>query len=122
MNGLPSWIECRPAQGDYARVAFQLRALSFDHAQHLSQPLADAIHSLGLTSALIDLSGIEYLSSDVLGALLQLSRLLREEGGQVVIAHAGPIVRMVFTPFPDRQRAEPNRLAPFLFLDAPAPG
>ena len=42
---------------------------------------------------------------------------LREGGGQLVLCRLGPHVPLIFTPFPERQREEPNRLAPFLFLD-----
>lgn len=119
MSSLPAWLDCRPDRGDYARVTVHLATLCFDHAPFLSGPLADRVLELGLCCALLDLAGVEYLSSDVLGSLLHLSRRLREQEGQVVVANAGPIVRMVFTPFPERQGMEPNRLAPFLFLDAP---
>src|SRR5262245_45834521 len=119
MSSLPSWLVCRPDESGYARVLIHLRVLSFDQAPFLSSPLAQHVLGMGLRSAMIDLTGVEYLSSDVLGALLHLSRMLREAGGQVVILNAGPIVRTVFTPFPDRQRQDPNRLAAFHFLDEP---
>jgi hypothetical protein len=116
MSDLPTWLECRPDRAGYARVRFHLQALSFDQAPHLSA-LAGHILDLGLHSVLLDLEGVEYLSSDALGALMHLSRRLREVGGLVVVANAGPIVRMVFTPFPEHQRLEPNRVSAFLFLD-----
>src|SRR4051812_1783298 len=102
MSTLPSWLDCRPDECGYARVRILLRVLSFDQAPYLSAPLAEHVLGLGLHSALLDFSGIDYLSSDAVGALLHLSRRLREAGGRVVIVNAGPIVRTVFIPFPER--------------------
>lgn len=119
MTELPPWLACRPDEGGYARVLIHLRVLSFDQAPFLSS-LADRVLSMGLHSALVDLSGVEYLSSEVLGALLHLSRQLRDAGGRVVFVNAGSVVRTIFTPFPERQRQDPNRLEAFHFLDEPA--
>ncbi len=114
---LPSWLECRPDAPGYALVRPRQRVLSFEHAPHLSTPLFDHVRSLGLHSVLLDLAEVEYLSSDVLGSLLHLSRALREQGGRLLVRNLSPAARIVFTPFPQRQRSEPNRLDPFLLLD-----
>ena len=120
MSDLPSWLVCRPDEGGYARVQIHLRVLSFDHTPQLSA-LADHVLGMGLHSVLIDMHGVEYLSSDALGGLLHVSRRLRDAGGRVVITNAGPIVRTVFTPFPHRQQMDPNRLAAFHFVETPGP-
>jgi anti-anti-sigma regulatory factor len=109
MSTLPSWLVCRPDEGDYARVLVRLRILTFDQAPHLSSPLAECILGMGRHSALVDLSTVEYLSSDVVAALLHLSRTLREAGGRVVLVNADPLVRTVFTPFPERQKPTASR-------------
>jgi anti-anti-sigma regulatory factor len=91
--------------------------LSFEHAPFLSLPLFEHVRGLGLHNVLLDLIDVEYLSSEVLGALLNLSKHLQEDGGRVLVRNLGPVVRLVFTGFPDRQKTEPNRLHPFLVLD-----
>lgn len=120
MSDLPSWLVCRPDESGYARVLIHLRVLSYDHAPQLSA-LADHVLGMGLHSVLLDMHGVESLTSDVLGALLHVSRRLRDAGGRVVIANAGPIVRTVFTPFPHLQQVDPNRLEAFHFLETPGP-
>jgi anti-anti-sigma regulatory factor len=117
MTPLPSWVECRPDQSGYARVVFHCRALTFEQAPYLSEAMYEQIVATGSHSALIDLSGVEYLSSDVLSGLLHLSRLLRDKGGRLLLCRLGPHMPMIFTPFPERQKAEPNRLSAFLFLE-----
>jgi hypothetical protein len=117
MAPLPSWVECRPDVGGYARVRFRCSWLTFEHAPSLSDPLFEHVTGLGAHSALIDMDGVQYMSSDALSSLFHLSRRLRECGGQLVLCRLGPHVPLIFTPFPERQREEPNRLAPFLFLD-----
>jgi anti-anti-sigma regulatory factor len=114
---LPPWLECRPDQPGYALVRPRQRVLSFEHSQYLSTPLFEHVRSLGLHSVLLDLAEVEYLSSDVLGSLLHLSRHLRENGGRLLVRNLSAAARIVFTPFPERQRSEPNRLEAFLFLD-----
>jgi anti-anti-sigma regulatory factor len=114
---LPPWLECRPDQGDYALVRPRQRVLSFEHAPFLSMPLFEQVRALGLHSVLLDLVDVEYLSSEVLGALLNLSRRLQDDGGRLLVRNLGPVVRLVFTPFPDLQKSEPNRLSQFLVLD-----
>jgi anti-anti-sigma regulatory factor len=120
MSTLPTWIACRPDEGDYARVLIRLNVLTFDQAPNLGSPLAEHILGMGRNSALIDLSDVDYLSSDVVAAFLHLSRQLREAGGRVVLVNADSIVRTVFMPFPERQLLDPNRLAAFHFIDEPA--
>jgi anti-anti-sigma regulatory factor len=114
---LPSWLECRPDQPGYALVRPHQRVLSFDHAPFLSEPLLEQVLALGRHSVLIDFIDVEYLSSDVVGALMSLSRRLRDDGGRVLMRNLGPVVREVFTPFPDLQRGEPNRLSAFMVLE-----
>jgi anti-anti-sigma regulatory factor len=114
---LPSWLECRPDQPGYALVRPRQRVLSFDHAPFLSLPLFKHVCELSRHSVLLDLEDVEYLSSEVVGALLNLSRHLHEEGGRLILRHLGPIVRLVFAPFPDLQRSEPNRLSAFVLLE-----
>src|SRR5262245_12874524 len=98
MSTLPTWLACRPDEGDYARVQIRLNVLSFDQAPYLGSPLAERVLGMGRLSALIDLYAVEYLSSDVVAALLHLSRQLREAGGRVVLVNAAPLVRTVFRP------------------------
>jgi anti-anti-sigma regulatory factor len=117
---LPSWLECRPDQPGYALVRPRQRVLSFDHAPFLSGPLFEQVRALGRHSVLLDLIDVEYLSSDVVGALLNLSRHLRDDGGRLILRNLGPVVRLVFTPFPELQKGEPNRLSAFLLLEEEA--
>ncbi len=117
---LPSWLECRPDQPGYVLVRPRQRVLSFDHAPFLSLPLLEYVQGLERHSVLMDLIDVEYLSSDVVGALLNLSRRLRDDGGRLILRHLGPVVRLVFTPFPDLQRDEPNRLSAFVLLEEEA--
>jgi anti-anti-sigma factor len=114
---LPPWLDCRPDQPGYVLVRPRQRVLSFEHAPMLSGSLLEQVHALGRHSVLLDLADVEYLSSDVLGALLHLSRRLRDDGGRLVLRNLGPVVRLVFAPFPDLQKGEPNRLSAFLLLD-----
>jgi anti-anti-sigma regulatory factor len=117
---LPSWLECRPDQPGYALVRPRQRVLSFDHAPFLSLPLLEHVQGMGRHSVLLDLADVEYLSSDIVGSLLNLSRHLREGGGRLILCNLGPVVRLVFAPFPDLQRNEPNRLSAFMLLEEEA--
>ena len=45
------------------------------------------------------------------------TRRLRDDGGRLILRNLGPVVRVVFAPFPDLQRDEPNRLTAFLLLE-----
>jgi hypothetical protein len=120
MSSLPPWMECRPDRAGYARVTFQTRALTLDQAPFVSEPLATHVLDMACHSVVLDLAGVEYLSSAAIGAILHLAARLREAGGLTLLANAAPTVLAVLTPFPERQKREPNRAAPFVFLDLPA--
>jgi hypothetical protein len=117
LSCLPPWLECRPDQPGYALVRPRLRVLSFDHAPFLSGPLLEQVRALGRHSVLLDLIDVEFLSSDVVGALMSLSKQLRNDGGRLILRNLGPVARQVVTPSPRVQREEPNRLLPFLLLE-----
>jgi len=80
-------------RSDYTVLALAGR-LNMVHAPKLRQAVAETVAE-GHTRLAVDLSGVEFLDSSGLGALIGCLKLARQAGGDLRIAGITPQVRMV---------------------------
>lgn len=87
-------VEC---SGSTSVVRFEIRTL-MDTAS--IQDLADDLYALvdqqGIVNLVLDLAGVRFLSSQALGALVNLQRKARAAGGSLVLAHVGENIARMF--------------------------
>ncbi|MBN1808995.1 MAG: STAS domain-containing protein [Planctomycetes bacterium] len=84
-------------QGDVAVVSL-LNKRMLDAAN--IRDLADELHALvterGVTRMVLNLDGVEYLSSAVLGKLISLLKVIKKEKGSLRICNVHPNVKEIF--------------------------
>jgi anti-anti-sigma factor len=77
------------------RVSLRGR-LDTETAPTLEDRLRPLLESPGVTAALFDLSGLEYIGSAGIRVLAKTRRALEARGGGMAVAHLQPSVRQVF--------------------------
>ena len=77
------------------RVALRGR-LDTETAPTLEDRLRPLLESPGVTAALFDLAGLEYVGSAGIRVLVKTRKTLESRGGGVAVAHLQPSVRQVF--------------------------
>jgi anti-sigma B factor antagonist len=77
------------------RIALRGR-LDTESAPALDERLAPLLASPGVTAALFDLAGLEYIGSAGIRVLVKTRKALEARGGGVAVANLQPMVRQVF--------------------------
>ena len=77
------------------RVSLRGR-LDTETAPTLEDRLRPLLESPGVTAALFDLAGLEYVGSAGIRILVKVRKTLESRGGGVAVAHLQPSVRQVF--------------------------
>jgi anti-anti-sigma factor len=69
------------------------------HSHHLCR-LADDLYGLigqhGISSLVLDMCGVRFLSSDALGMIVNLQRKARSAGGQITLTHVSERIARMF--------------------------
>ena len=77
--------------GEIAAVTLiRERITDEDNVDQFGQGLTDLVETGGVRRLLVDVSGLEYVTSSVLGKLIFLHRRLARDGGQMVLCGVRP--------------------------------
>jgi anti-anti-sigma factor len=84
--------------GDTILVCFKQRHALLDFAvpSDIANELDELADQRRCRKVIIDMSGVEYVSSLVLGLLVMLRKQAMSKGGQVVLCGLSPVVREMF--------------------------
>ena len=84
-------------QRDVAVVSLlNKRMLDESNIRALHEELVELVEERGASKMVLDLSGVEYLSSAVLGRLISLLKTVKKHGGKLYICNVHPNVAEIF--------------------------
>ena len=84
-------------QRDVAVVSLlNKRMLDESNIRALHEELVELVEERGASKMVLDLSGVEYLSSAVLGKLISLLKIVKKHGGKLYICNVHPNVAEIF--------------------------
>jgi len=82
--------------GDVSVVRFVPPALLGDLETKVGEELDSVATEEGCTKLLLNLSGVQFLSSQVLGKLILLHKRMKEKGGNLKLSDVSPNLRPIF--------------------------
>lgn len=87
--------EIAPANGGVQRVAIGGRLDTHTYAE-LDQALAPLLGNPAVTSLVLDLEGLDYISSAGIRSVFKARKAIEGRGGKVLVTHLQPQIQKVF--------------------------
>jgi anti-anti-sigma factor len=83
-------------RGDHIRRIIMPGVLDNSNADELASLLLD-LHARDMQFVILDMSGLEFLSSAGVGSILSTVEMFRERGGDIILARVSEKIRHVLT-------------------------